>query len=429
MKPDRKTVELKFTNPTVVSFDPGHFKCLIEEKAFGKVLADLREHKLPTEKSPYADNKNDDVKKLAWSMKKIAKGNLDEEMKWLIDVLHPRIHMEWDSGPKPRITEIEEVRSHPLVEFIYDPTPFSMRKTDAVMTAGTLLAQPKVPLFDSEYRLAICQEEICFLATAIMRANEREAYPVGFVLPNLDMFFGTAVFPNESTMVTFHLSRTHPPVASDMLISDKAATSLIVLASARNMYKKAMFEAAEIVRNGGDIGEDYVNAKIAAIRKRAEVATKYWAGNPMIKPFIESLESKPDEQAQVPEGMDPEMMQKAKQPSKKEEALFKDIKRSIDDLLISIDERGGIAKKKLFGYSKGMLPSEIEERMKSILSRLDKGLTEHGADSLPLLQLAVLARGLVDVEFPSKGLPNDSLNKVRQYLAPVLRKLSEYQNQ
>lgn len=431
-----KAADIKMVNPTVIIPDEGHPIQVVRGKELTQVLSKLREFKLPSEKSPFADNKEGNVKQIAWDMKKVLRANvkgatdmqrLDEEAKWVIDVLIPRIMIVEDG---PQFVPILDMRRHSMLNLAFNLHDLASRESDEVMSAGKLLSARPAQIFDSQYVLVNHQEEMAVLATAIMQANDREAYPVSLVRPNLSIRDGVAVFPDDETMVTFSIVRTHPETVAMMLMSDHAMLSMLALRSADNIKRKTTTDIHEMIGNGEMEINAFMEAKIELIKERVKLASEYWGDNPLLKSYFEELNQVEEkEPAQVSKDERKVVAVPGPQNTPKDMIRANNITALVDSVEGQIMDAHGVARKvKGFfrdKFTEGMHPDQVVKMIQDVLDKLAAGFEEFGYDSLYMLNACKYVGRVINDQLPGRGLGVEYVAQLNDYFMPVIIKIKE----
>jgi len=391
-----------------VKFEPGHSLCVLSDSRFQASLGKLREKKLPPDKGPYADSDKGEVGRIAWLMKKEGRGDLESEARWLADILIPRIQMYVnEDGERADTLDIPDMRSHPDFEILFNNMPGAARESDEPMVPGRFLSQSRKPYQGVNYLLSLYTEELAALATSVMRASNREAYMSQIVGPGQDgketvLFEGVSIFPDEQTMVHMPIDRTHPDVTGLLVQSDPAVLSTLHLRCAANKMHKEFPSLAMSLESGSIIDEKQIEERLKLVRKIAEQAKVNMPENPEIQLFMNAVNERRD--ALV---------------SRMRELLAvsfgKGVLKYLADLEHEIRLKKGIARKKLFGYTEGVRPDEVERRVRFAVDSMVAGLKKYGpiepiTDALACVVQSV--EGLV-----SFGLPDRSLRNLRSYIA------------
>jgi len=247
----------------------------------GPAIADISQafkpHFLPPEDSPFTAGQK--IRQTASEMRSLTGTNLDTNITWLIEVIIPRLMLS-DEGV--RSLQEPTLRNSSLGQFLLN-SGVSARNDDPVMSGESILAQlpttvsgvPFIPLHN--------ETEMATLAVSVLRASFRDAIVTETVQPNGETRRSVGIFVGSDELVNFCFSPFHPDFVTLALYSDTAVKSMLVLESAENMFGRVFM--SEIMP------QIPVEDKIAMIRKRAELAGRYWEDNPAVPRFLEALDT------------------------------------------------------------------------------------------------------------------------------------------
>jgi hypothetical protein len=431
-------MQVQMYEPTVLIADSGHPIQRLSGKQITEVLSSLREFKLPPEKGPYADNKDGSLAQIAWDMKKALRARvkglsdslrIEEEVKWIIDVLIPRM-MIFEDGPK--IVAIKDMWSHPMLRTVTNFHDLRSRESEEIMDAGSLVASKRAEIFNNEYLLINYEEERVAVAAAILRENEREAYSVSFIRPDLSMREGVAIFPNEETMLTFSFFDTHPQTAAMLLYSDHAMMSVLALQSSENIKRKTTTDVMNMVGEGKTEINAFVDSKMKLMRERIKIASQYWGDNDNIDSHFEELDRMEDREhlsAPEPEPDVVRVVVPGPENTPKDMIRSNNITTIIDGIESRIMDANGVARKVkgLFRtkFTEGMHPDQVVREVKDVLDKLKEAFEEFGYDSLYLLKACKYIGNVINDQLPGRGLGVEYLAELNDYFMPVLIKLRE----
>jgi hypothetical protein len=413
-----KTIEIEMKNPTVLMFEPGHPLNRMSHSSFRGVLATLRKLKPSPEKSIYADNGKGDLKRIVWNMHSDIRGQtkgasdkdkLIAEIEWIIGAMVPRLE---NSEEGPVKIPIEGMASHDMLTFAFNGHPLGFRDTDDLMVPRRLIQQEKEKLLGSMYLQVYCQEELSYLAAALLRQAGREAYPAALIGRKklIDIDQGVAVFPDDKTLMTFLLHSNHPEISQIDLFSDPAAESMIKLRSAENRLRRELFRLAMGEIHGVE-GES-----LSFIKRRMKQAKSAWPENPRLADFsseIEKIEKKEVE------------MDNAQKELKQEIGHATEASEMVGKLMEDVTDSGVAKKIRLIGKNKGMKPEEIEQRMSEIFDKLEEGFELHGSECVPLRMVLNAIEQTALGELKDLGLPTESFRKIKVQLKALNKKNRE----
>lgn len=328
-----KLVEIRFATPRILEFEQGKAMSVVSDSHVRGIVRMLMEMKMPAEAGPYADNIDGTLAKAAWEMKKAAgRGGVGAEVKWLVEVLMPRAIMDEEGSMRP--LQVPDAISYAPLECVFSAHPATCRESDEIMNAGRLTAQRRINVMGTGYILTLFPDEVSIIGIGVLRAAARMAFSAKLIRHDGAAIEGIVVFPNDSTMITFSIDRTHPPTLGVDVLDDMAVMSLLAVHSAENRLKRDLLSEPAV----GD-----VNETVRLIRERAELAACYWPENPSIPRFLRMLENIEEQR----KGM----------------ATVEKTVDAITELAAGITAAGGI--KHLFG--KGMPEAEVIRAVKSII--------------------------------------------------------------
>ena len=401
-------VEVSFKRPRLVKFEPGHPFCVLVDESLPSTVKKLREKALSPDKGPYADNEKQDVRKMAWLMRKSGKGDLEDEAKWLIDVMIPRIQhfVNQEGEEKTEHIDDSDLQSHPDFEFLWNGVPIAARESDEAMVPGRFLSQELIRMRGSNYLLALYTEELAALATSVMRASGREAYMTQIVgpLPNGDisvLYEGVAVFPNERTMVHFALDRTHPAVTGLNVMGDRSVMSILHLRAAANKLKRE-FVLLNYQLANGLIDDTVIDGRMKLVQEIVGKAKVFMPENIEIPLFLEAVADKRNEL-------------RSHMFLQLSVSYAQGVLKYLSDMEDELMEKRGIAKKKAVGSTSGINPEEIERKIRFAADSLVAGFKQYGPQP-PLMDATSSLSFFVESTLVKFGLSEESLKNLRAYI-------------
>jgi hypothetical protein len=277
--------------PEVLITPPGHPIVTFSSSEFPGLLGSLRSKMLPPDKSPYADNKDGDIGRMAWNVQMTSakkSDQLEEQAQWLIDVLLPRAIMGPDGGVY--MVPIEEPRSHGNLRIMLNELPNAVRMNDDVITAGGVLAHPRTQFGGNDYLPVIHTEEPPMVAVAVMRVLRMEAYMSLLFCPDIEhggvaIHEGVAVFPDDHTLLSFGISRMHAPIIGLAVLSDPTVMATQWLRNADQVMRR------ELIHLDANVARDLINDQsvdtiIQLIKAKAAMASFLSPEHAELEPFL-----------------------------------------------------------------------------------------------------------------------------------------------
>jgi hypothetical protein len=265
------------------------------------------------------------------------------------------------------------------------------------MTAGRLLAQPKVSIMNSDYSLTLFSEELIVLATALLRKSGREAYTT--------MLFGTdtiregvAVF-EKGDLLTFFLDRTHPPIFGIEVLSDPVVMSTLYIRNAEHRMRKELLIIDEGIEKDLIDGV-FIDQTVRIVKGILAQGANYFSEHPEIPGSLQHFEC-------------------ARRDKKGLYYAFK-LMRTIERFKQEIVAQKGIAKKKFLSSGNGMKQEIAEEKVKELIHLLKASFEYCGPDVKHLQTATMMLTSFVFEELLRAGLSPESANRLKSYAETTL---------
>jgi hypothetical protein len=389
ISPNGKRAVISMRPPEIASSD-GSFTFVMKGRHLAEMRDELSRHKLSPEDSPFTAGSK--VTVMAREMRSvIGKANLDNEIQWLIEVLLPRLLIDENSYRPLQ----ESFMLSSFGPFLLN-SGFSVRNTDPIMSAESLLTQPR-STFDfapgASFLSFFTETEMATLAAAVLRASFRDAIVTEIVQPNGEIKRSVGVFVGSEELVNFCFSPYHLDFNILALYSDVTVKSMLVLESAENMYKRLFMT---------DAGQGFsIDECINAVKTRAELAVRYWEDNPVVPKLIKALEE-----------------HRATHTESTKHIPFQEICQRIFDsaesLVLDVASKGIGSRGGIFSRAKpGLFPDHIEYQAKQIIDSAAKIIQTHGI-TMQTIGITETIRELC-AELGRLGLPKERLENITLY--------------